>query len=116
MILNDNDLMELINNTYDNAIIYRNKFDELCVKVDNKQYCSFHFNYYPPDNSSNSVCEDFIGHTCLTFEKVKGKGEGIEGLCYTKVADDKDLSNEIIDFISKGINPKLKTYQQLTLF
>ena len=116
MILTDNDLIDLINKTYDNVIINKDKFDSIVVKVDNKEYCSFYFRYFDKEIESDSVAERFIGHTCLAFERVRGKGESIEGYGYMEVADNKDLSQEIIDFISKGINPKLKTYQQLTLF
>ena len=112
MITNDNDLTELINKTYDNVIVYRNKFNEICVKVDNQKYCSFYFKHFDKETESNSVADRFIGHTCLSL----GTTKGYSGYGYMEVADTKDLSQEIIDFISKGIKPKLKTYEQLTLF
>ena len=113
MITNDNDLTELINKTYDNVIVYRNKFNEICVKVDNQKYCSFYFKHFEKQNFSNSVAEKFINHNCLSlsFQYSSSYGGG-----YMETCDNQDLSNKIIEMIDTHIKLDKRRYEQLSLF
>ena len=115
MITNEQQLIDLINNTYINPIIEKNKFDEIVVKKDNKIQCEFCFRYFDKNNYLNSVADKFINHNCLSMHFQYTNGNYYGG-GYMDTCDNKDLSNEIIEMIDKHIKLDKKRYEQLTLW
>ena len=113
MINNEQELINLINNTYSNATIEHNKFDELIVKKDNKVECRFYFRYFEKQNFSNSVAEKFINHNCLSLSFQYGSSYGGG---YMETCDNQDLSNKIIEMIDTHIKLDKRRYEQLSLF
>lgn len=118
-ITTEKDLIELINTTYQNAIIEHDRFGNLIIRKNKEKQCEFYFKSFPIDIKQKdklcSVCEDFIGHTCLSFG-FQYFDETYSGGGYMAVADEHDLSNEIINFIDKHLALNKRRYEQLTLF
>lgn len=115
MILNETDLINLITDTYKNAIVEHDRFGNLRVYKDKSIWCVFYFKTFQKNvNDDKFACvhEDFVGHTCLSF----GWSTYDSGGGYMTVADQHDLAPEIIKYIDNHIRPQKKTYEQLTLF
>lgn len=115
MINNEQELIGLINNTYSNAIIEHNKFEELIVRKDKKVECRFSFRYFEKNNCLNGVADRFINHNCLSMG-FQYNNEGCYGGGYMDTCDNQDLSNEIIEIIDTHIKLDKRRYEQLSLF
>lgn len=85
--------------------------DEEIVLTKGKQEIKFGFRTF--DSESNCL-DDFIGHKCLNFSYSRGApsyyGEG-----FLKVADTKDLSEEVSDYIIRKFD-LVGHQEQLSLF
>lgn len=108
-------LTELINNTFAELEIKKNVFEKLEVTRKNvKRKVVFGFRDHRND-SSTYCAERLANHLCLSFdweEKDAGGGQ-------LKVADDEDLTPQIIDFIDMHLDhPKRRNEvnEQLSLF
>lgn len=98
MLLNENDLINLVKDTYRNIIVEHNRFGNLIVRINKRIWCEFYFKTFPlniREDKTASVHEDFIGHTCLSF----GWFCADSGGGYMEVADKKDLSSKVIDYL-----------------
>ena len=96
MILNEQDIVNLINSNYSDAIIGKNKFGDLIVGKENQKHCEFSFKKF---GKQAMVADKFVDHLCLAFRYVDGN----YGTSYMEVADDHDLSQEIIEWIDKHL-------------
>ena len=114
-ITNEEALTELINNTFAGLEIKKNQFGETEItKKGNHKRVRFAFQDYF-GVSANYIDEKFVDHICLSFSVTDGDG----GVGWLEVADDKDLTPQIIDFIDTHLDhPKRKAEvnEQLSLF
>ena len=116
-ITNEEALTELINNTFAELEIKKNVFEKIEVTRKNvKRKVIFGFRDYR--NDSSTYCDERLAnHLCLSFDWIEeppyqGGGRLI-------VADDEDLTPQIIDFINMQLDhPKRKNEvnEQLSLF
>lgn len=114
MMINDEEqLINLVKNTYENPIIEHNRFGELVVRKNKEVECQFYFRYF--DNDNKSACEKFINHNCLALSFFYHERDGYGGSCM-HTCDNQDLTDKIIDLIDKHIGLKKKTYEQMSLF
>ena len=114
-ITNEEALTELINNTFAELEIKKNVFEKLEVsrkKVKRKVV----FGFRDHRNDSSTYCsERLANHLCLSFRWVEENAGGSQMV----VADDKDLTPQIIDFIDMQLDhPKRRNEvnEQLSLF
>ena len=114
-ITNEEALTELINNTFAELEIKKNKFEKIEVTRKNvKRKVVFGFRDFR--NDSNTYCsERLANHICLAFEWEENDAGGAQ----LKVADDEDLTPQIIDFIDTHLDHPKRRYEvneQLSLF
>ena len=114
-ITNEEALTELINNTFAELEIKKNVFEKLEVTRKNvKRKVVFGFRDFR--NDSNTYCAEWLAnHLCLSFDWEENDAGGGR----LKVADDEDLTPQIIDFIDEHLDhPKRKAEmnEQLSLF
>lgn len=112
MITTERQLIDLLNETYDNPIIEKNRFGKIVIKGKGV-YCEFYFTDIT--EKDYNAAEQFLGHRCLSFG-FQYQRKDYYGGGYMSVADKTDLSNEIINFIDKYLSLKKKRYEQLSLF
>lgn len=115
MITTEQELIELIRDTYVNPIIEKNKFDNLIVRKTKNVECQFYFKYFNKDNCGDSVHESFIGHNCLAMG-FQYFNDNWHGGGHMDTCDNQDLSSEIIKLIDTHIKLEKKQYEQLSLF
>lgn len=116
-ITNEEALTELINNTFAELEIKKNVFEKVEVTRKNvKRKVVFGFRDHR--NDSSTYCDERLAnHLCLSFdweEEPPYQGGG-----QLKVADDEDLTPQIIDFIDTHLDHPLRRYEvneQLSLF
>lgn len=116
-ITNEEALTELIKNTFAELEIKKNVFEKIEVTRKNvKRKVVFGFRDHR--NDSSTYCDERLAnHLCLSFdwqEEPPYQGGG-----QLKVADDKDLTPQIIDFIDMHLDhPKRRNEvnEQLSLF
>lgn len=114
-ITNEEALTELINNTFAELEIKKNQFGETEItRKGNNRRVRFAFRDFF-GVSANYIDEKFVDHICLSFSVTNGDG----GVGWLEVADDKDLTPQIIDFIDMQLDhPKRRNEvnEQLSLF
>lgn len=109
MITNEQDIINLVNKTYADAIIGKNKFGNLIIGKENQKHCEFYFKKF---GKQAMAADKFVDHLCLDF----GYVDGNSGQSYLEVADDHDLSQEIIEWIDKHLQLAKKKFEQMKLF
>ena len=107
-ILNEQDIINLVNKTYSDAIIGKNKFGNLIIGKENQKHCVFYFKKF---GKEAMVGNKFVDHLYLAF----GYVDGNSGQSYTEVADDCDLSQDIIEWIDKHLQLAKKKFEQMKL-
>ena len=114
-ITNEEALTELINNTFAELEIKKNVFEKLEVTRKNvKRKVVFGFRDFRNDESTY-CSERLANHLCLSFDWEEGDAGGGR----LKVADDEDLTPQIIDFIDNQLDHPKRKYEvneQLSLF
>jgi len=114
-ITNEEALTELIKNTFAELEIKKNQFGETEItRKGNHKRVRFAFRDFF-GVSANYIDEKFVDHICLSFSVTNGDG----GVGWLEVADDKDLTPQIIDFIDMQLDhPKRRNEvnEQLSLF
>lgn len=109
MITNEQDIVNLINSNYSDAIIGKNKFGYLIIGKENQKHCEFSFRKI---GKQATAADKFVDHLCLAF----GYVDGNSGQSYLEVADDHDLSQEIIEWIDKHLQLSKNKFEQMKLF
>lgn len=109
MITNEQDIINLVNKTYADAVIGTNKFGKLIIGKEKEKHCEFSFRKI---GKQAMAADKFLGHLCLDF----GYVDGYSGRSYLEVADDYDLSQEIIEWIDKHLQLAKKKFEQMKLF
>lgn len=109
MILNEQDIINLVNSNYCDAIIGKNKFGNLIVGKENQKHCEFSFRKI---GKQAMAADKFLDHLCLSF----GYRDGNSGQSYLEVADCYDLSQEIIEWIDRHLQLSKNKFEQLKLF
>lgn len=114
-ITNEEALTELIKTTFAELEVKKNQFGETEItRKGNHKRVRFAFQDFF-GVSANYIDEKFVDHICLSFGVTNGTG----GAGWLKVADDEDLTPQIIDFIDNQLDhPKRKNEvnEQLSLF
>ena len=114
-ITNEEALTELIKNTFAELEIKKNQFGETEItRKGNHKRVRFAFQDFF-GVSANYIDEQFVDHICLSFSVTNGDG----GAGWLKVADDEDLTPQIIDFIDNQLDHPKRRYEvneQLSLF
>lgn len=117
-IINNEALMELINNTFAELEVKKNVFEKIEVTRKNvKRKVVFGFRDFREDESTFCV-ERLANHLCLAFNWLEDD-DGYAGGSRLIVADDEDLTPQIIDFIDEHLDHPKRRYEvneQLSLF
>lgn len=114
-IINDEALMELIKNTFAELEVKKNVFEKIEVKRNNmKKKVVFAFRDHRNDEDI-WVSDRLANHLCLAFNWVEGDAGGSRMF----VADEEDLSQQVIDYIDEHLDHPKRRYEvneQLSLF
>lgn len=107
-------LKELVVNNFGKVSIHEK--DDYLEISNGKYFVDFHFVFC---NDSEYCSKEFVNHLILHFSYMH-RGGNWEGGGFCRVADEHDLSNEVIEFINKQLHivefKKTEHYEQLSLF
>ena len=105
-------LLELINSHFAGIKIEQRE-NSLCLS-NGKAKVEFYFKRFRADDEF--CADEFKNHLCLSFDY----SENWSGGGWTSVADENDLSSEVIEFVTEHLHIRqcfqYDTYEQLTLF
>lgn len=119
MLKTNEDIIELINKSFVNPIIKIGEWrGGVTVKFKGStDQCTFAFRTF--EDNDPYCAEWFKGHLCLSFGAEKYHHNS--GLGFMEVADEEDLSSEIIEFIESHLNAQRRKeeevkYIQMSIF